>query len=754
LKNPTALRFFLFFFFILTSILFSSSTANADTCLNQNPCWVAKSSLPIPITAFGIASDSSGKIYVAGGHTNGSDPLTLNVYDAINDSWTSKASLPEPRGVQMGFTFSSVNNRFYMAGGYDNYNVPINHFFEYNPISNTWTSKASLPIPQSDPGLVAGSNGKIYLISNGNSNNQTLGQIDEYDARINSWTAKAPMLTPRSSMGTVTAPSGKIYIIGGVDFTTSSIVVNRVEEYDPDNNVLTIKSPMPTARAGFAISVNAEGNIIIAGGFVSDPRVVPFIDTNSVEEYNPISDVWATKTPLPVTAHQLGASLGNGGNVQVMGGWMPNGTILNTNYAGLSITHPPNLTVPYFSQNSLPWGPTEYDNFSGKLSNPTMDRWGCVVTSAAMVLRFHNINQFTDGTPIDPGSLNNWLKNNKGYLTGYNNIDGFYSYFNWPAIGKLTKQLFDEGKANVKLTHKRAYPNNNTTAILNEDLNTFPDILGVNNSQTSSHFVVAKGKSNNTYSINDPEWNYPTLNSFNSYTQVDRYIPSNTNLSYLVAVVNPSVELLITDPQNNKTGKYFDNGTLQSSNQINNALYSFQGPISNPNNGEVENLGTGVNEFLLPEPENGKYEIKLSGRKSGFYEMNIASFENNGDNALNKIRGIISSNNDETIEVDYSQQNSNNSGVEKIVTFQTLIDDIKEAQSLKLINKGLSNSLIALLRNAEKNYQKGMKNIVFIQLNIFEKLINQTRGKFNGKILDENVYQILLYDVEYLKSHL
>ena len=54
-----------------------------------------------------------------------------------------------------------------------------------------------------------------------------------------------------------------------------------------------------------------------------------------------------------------------------------------------------------------------------------------------------------------------------------------------------------------------------------------------------------------------------TLASFNnSYTQVDRYIPSQTNLSYLVAVVNPGVELLIEDPQNNKTGKYFYNTEL------------------------------------------------------------------------------------------------------------------------------------------------------------------------------------------------
>lgn len=410
------------------------------------------------------------------------------------------------------------------------------------------------------------------------------------------------------------------------------------------------------------------------------------------------------------------------------------------------------LTVPYFGQNDSPWGQTEYDHASGKLSNPTIDRWGCVVTSVAMILKYHNINEFIDGTPIDPGSLNNWLKNNKGYMTGYG-MDGFYSYFNWPIIGTLTKQLSDAGKSNVKLMHKRAYPSNETTTLINDDLNLrkFPDILGVNNSQTSSHFVVAKGRSGNTYSINDPEWNYPTLTSFNNnYSQVDRYIPSQTNLSYLLAVVNPGVELLITDPQDNKTGKYFDNGQFQQFDTINNASYSFQPPISNPNSqGVPENLGTGVNEFLLPEPENGKYTIKLSSKKSGFYEINIASFEEEGNNALNKIRGVISSNNDEIIEIDYSQ--SQTSEIKRTVSFQSLINDINEAKNLNLIKPWIANNLIKLTKSSQKNYDKGRKKIAVIELNVFENIIKSIR---KTPLIKEDAYQILLYDVRYLKRHL
>ena len=257
------------------------------------------------------------------------------------------------------------------------------------------------------------------------------------------------------------------------------------------------------------------------------------------------------------------------------------------------------LSVPYFSQNDLPWEPTEYDSAQSLgFLDPTMNRWGCAVTSAAMVLNYHQMMQFADNTPIDPGSLNDWLKKNKGYLKGVGS-DGPYSYLSWPAISRLTKELFDAGKAPYKLEHKRAYPSSTSATLINDDLiiRKIPDILQVKNASTSGHFVVAKGIVGNTYSLNDPEWNVPTLTSFsNTYYQIDRYVMSSTDLSYIVVVSNPNVEVLITDPQSRRTGKKADQGVTSEFSEIPDATYTFEDPISNPNSLlNPEKLGTGVN---------------------------------------------------------------------------------------------------------------------------------------------------------------
>ena len=719
MKNPTALRFFLFFFFIAFVLLFSQTTnvyAQTTNCsLNIYP-------QPTPGTHH----------YTVTLTNNTSTPG----YSFITNYWVDGQPSGNPSNVSTSSDWYVHAPRIattYQVTG--TAGIPI--------ANSSITYETDLTFSSSFEGV------DIALLSQSNSSFDICSQ--GHGTYAITYTDLSVTPTPTPTPANPPPP------------TSSSCSLNIYPQPIPGTHHYTVTLTNSTATPGYKFITNywvdgqPSGNpsnvSTSSDWYVHAPRIATTYQVTGTAGI-PIANSSITyETDLTFSSSFEGV------DIALLSQSNSSFDICSQDHESYSVTYnnPTTiLSVPYFSQNSLPWGPTEYDNSSGKISNPTMDRWGCAVTSAAMVLNYHNIKKMPDGTDLDPGSLNVWLKNNKGYLTGYNNIDGFYSYFNWPVIGKLTKQLFDAGRANVKLMHKRAYPSNNTTIILNEDLKKFPDILGVNNSQTLSHFVVAKGKSNNTYSINDPEWNYPTLNSFNnSYTQVDRYIPSSTNLSYLVAVVNPSVELLITNPQNSKTGKHFYNNQIQEFNEINNASYSYQAPIGNPNDqNTLEELGTGVNEFLLPEPENGKYEIKLSSNNSGFYEINITSFENDGDDTLNKITGIISSNNDETIEVDYSQENSNNSGSKKIVTFQTLIDDIKESQSLNLINKGLSSSLIALLRNAEKNYQRGMKNIVFIELNIFEKLINQTRGKFNGKILDENAYQILLYDVEYLKNHL
>ncbi|MEK7160144.1 MAG: C39 family peptidase [Patescibacteria group bacterium] len=525
--------------------------------------------------------------------------------------------------------------------------------------------------------------------------------------------------------------------------------------------------------------VNGEGEYILSirnnTSQVINSILVNFIPTNTFIRYNgegfptgwePASAIWyalhseTTTSPLTrgnyisfpvhilVSTYFDGVDVGFGPNY---GDWFCSG-----HYSPNEITYdkqpfntfePIDLNVLYFNQNNPPWGPTEYDH-SLKLmfTNPTIDRWGCAVTSAAMILNFHNIKKMPNDTTLDPGSLNTWLKNNNGYAIGYNNMDGWYSYLKFPSISTLTQKIFDAGKSNIKLEYKRTKTNLNQ--VLDNDLNTnkFPDIIKVSNNQTTSHFVVAKGKTSSTYLINDPEWNHPTLESFNNtFNQLDRFVPSNTNLSYLLAVINPSVEMIITDPNNKRAGKNLSNN--EELNDIDSASYLFQSPISNPNDSnKQENLGTGVNEFLLPEPIDGIYKIKLTSKQNGFYEMNLTTFKENGDNNSNYIRGIITENNDETLEINYSQ--TKNSYISK--TFDDLIKDLDELNKLNQFkNDGIYNSLSVKVTVAQLSNFIDKKT----SINILKATLNEIKAQ-RGKGITEDAYQILLYDVNYLKTHL
>lgn len=61
--------------------------------------------------------------------------------------------------------------------------------------------------------------------------------------------------------------------------------------------------------------------------------------------------------------------------------------------------------------------------------------------------------------------------------------------------------------------------------------------------------VVATGKLASTYTINDPGYsNRNTLDSYaNSFSEINSYIPSHSDLSYIMFVTNPNINLqLIT----------------------------------------------------------------------------------------------------------------------------------------------------------------------------------------------------------------
>ena len=83
---------------------------------------------------------------------------------------------------------------------------------------------------------------------------------------------------------------GKIYVIGGYGGS------QRVDEYDPSTDTWTTKSVIPSARRSLSTSA-LDGKIYAFGGYVPGVSGHPGVAT--VEVYDPATDTWTTAPDMP-----------------------------------------------------------------------------------------------------------------------------------------------------------------------------------------------------------------------------------------------------------------------------------------------------------------------------------------------------------------------------------------------------------------------------------------------------------------------
>jgi len=135
----------------------------------------------------------------------------------------------------------------------------------------------------------------------------------------NSWVSKAPMPTARADLG-VAVVNGDIYAVGGNTINGENLidqvyyqggVLNTVEKYDSAADNWTSKAPMPTPRDSFAIAVY-QNKIYCIGGRTSFPKYSLQTFTSVNEVYDPATDTWHTRAPMPTLEWPLQASVVNG----------------------------------------------------------------------------------------------------------------------------------------------------------------------------------------------------------------------------------------------------------------------------------------------------------------------------------------------------------------------------------------------------------------------------------------------------------
>jgi len=276
-----------------------------------------------------------------------------------------------------------------------------------------WTTKADMPTGRWQLSTcVVG--GKIYAIGGAGPTYEALSAVEVYDPATDTWTTKSPMPTARQNL-TASVVNGKIYAIGGQSSDSTSYrsveIFSAVEEYDPVTDTWTAKSPIPTARANhFAHVVN--GKIYVFGGaYTAEPHFLPVF---TIEVYDPATDTWIPKGEF-LGGLRDGESSMVGGKIYFFGGLPEPRKVYEYDLATDTWTQKSDMPTARrgLSASALDGKIYVFGGFSGsgltpvEVYDPAMDTWA--IAPDMPTPRFGLHSSVVDGKIYIIGGAKSWL---------------------------------------------------------------------------------------------------------------------------------------------------------------------------------------------------------------------------------------------------------------------------------------------------------------------------------------------------------
>ncbi len=238
--------------------------------------WTTKASMPTPRYGPGVGV-VDGILYAIGGHVVDAAQGTLNTveaYDPTTDTWTTKAPMPTARqevavGVVDGILYA-IGGRFFSGEFLFN----LNTLEAYNPVTDSWTPKASMSATNGRSGLGVGVIGGILYAVGGYSPTQLVHTVEAYDPVTDSWTKRASMPMERYGLG-VGVVNDILYAVGGFnpDFQEDNQYLKTVETYDPVSNGWTPSVPMLTGRFPVGVGVVSDVLYAVGGDYYGSPSM-------------------------------------------------------------------------------------------------------------------------------------------------------------------------------------------------------------------------------------------------------------------------------------------------------------------------------------------------------------------------------------------------------------------------------------------------------------------------------------------------
>lgn len=265
---------------------------------------------------------------------------SISIVRAQEDTWTTLAPMLTPR---TGLGAATANDKIYAIGG-----LKLSEFWpsipgfavlgfreltgylganeEYDPITNIWTSKASMPTPRILFAIAVYQN-RIYCIGGKTGNGYTSAN-EAYDPETDTWETNAPMPNAKGWL-TANVVNNKIYVIS----STSN------EVYDPTADTWTNKTAPPkTASIVNCISTVLDEKIFVIGGMTDDNSYT------LTQIYDVETDTWSDGSSPP-------SSVGGGYAITTAGLFSPRQLIVLGNNANLNQKEEPGFTRIYNPKN-------------------------------------------------------------------------------------------------------------------------------------------------------------------------------------------------------------------------------------------------------------------------------------------------------------------------------------------------------------------------------------------------------------------
>jgi N-acetylneuraminic acid mutarotase len=205
---------------------YSFSLANTLAVFNRyDP--VANTWTPLPdmpqaaIMAVAVYYPPTNKIYVFGGEdaASGTNYNITRIYDIASNSWSTGAPMPDVRSFMAG-GYNSATGRIYILSGYNTGQVTSAqpNTWAYDPVANSWTDlTGTTPFPHPAGGFAYGViNDKLYTAGGRDANNLIINDTWEYDPVANVYTQKASEpATFQNNVPGSAAASGALWVFGG-----------------------------------------------------------------------------------------------------------------------------------------------------------------------------------------------------------------------------------------------------------------------------------------------------------------------------------------------------------------------------------------------------------------------------------------------------------------------------------------------------------------------------------------------------------